>query len=61
MYTSPEEVQENVTLDQQGNYGAIVGKQCPNFDSSPVKHDHYERCVLEKSPDGNFITCWICI
>ena len=60
MSTSPEEVQYNITLDQQGKDGGIVGKQWPKFDSGPRKHDHYERCVLEKSPYGTFITCQIC-
>ena len=59
MSNSHEEVQDNVTLDQQGKYGGIVGKQWPKFDSVPGKHDHYEICVLDKSPDGNFSTCEI--
>ena len=60
MSNSPEEVEDNVTLDHQVNYGGIVGKQWPKFDSDPVKHEHYEICVLDKSPDVTFITCRIC-
>ena len=60
MSTSPEEVQDNVTIYQQGKDGECFCKQWPKFDSDTGKHEHYERCVLEKSPDGTFITCHIC-
>ena len=56
MSTFPEEVQENITLYHEVNYGGIVGILWPKFDSGPGKHAHYDRCVLKKSPDGTFMT-----
>ena len=46
-------------LNQQVKDGGIIGKQWPKFDSDPGKHEHYEICVVDKLPDGTFITCWI--
>ena len=37
MYTLTEEIQDNVRLNQKGNYRGIVGKQWPKFDSNTGK------------------------
>ena len=55
MSTLPEQVQENVTLDQNLKDGIIVGKQWPQFDSDTGKCDHYDRYFFYKSTYGTLL------